>query len=145
MTDNELSKLGHPEDEVLEGRIVDGSYGPMPDWTELIRQVDEQVRVNARRMYVAHDPAGPWHDIATAGVTYEYADDLSGWYDEIHNLDTVPITVETTFQDVSTELFDLLTGGFPPEPDPAPPVDVDHVKWPGPRAKQPPNLNWLIP
>ena len=142
MTDNELSKLGHPEDEVLEGRIVDGSYGPMPDWTELIRQVDEQVRVNARRMYVANDPEGPWHDVATASITYEYATDF-GWTDEIQNWKGA--TVEVELQDVSTELFDLLTGGFPPEPDPAPPVDMDHVKWPGPRAKQPPNLNWLIP
>lgn len=150
---NEVSKIGQPEEEPIEGRIVGPYEGPMMtdmDWQGLNEELNRNRQYyRASRAYVATD--GTWQDIGTAGsFTYEYSHDpaggfstANGWWDEIQHF-TTPITVETTFENVNPEMFKLLTGydyevlrlvqntpweGSDATP-PIPPVDISKVRWP---------------
>jgi hypothetical protein len=168
---DEVSKLGHhdddPDDEVIEGRIVPSHQGPH-DWKPLMDEFDRQVREQARRMsfvddlrnirdnlprpsahyivdidsiHVAQEPEGPWEStgFSNAGITFERSPDFQEQFESLKNWRGQ--TIEVEFEDVSTELFEMLSG-YPKQvaytaaahisdmPE-IPPVDPDRVKWPG--------------
>lgn len=153
MTDDEkreLSKIGHLEDyedEVLEGRVVSGYEGPF-DWALSFETLREELDRNRRtyrasRMYVSTDGT-EWTGVGTAGsVTYGRGPTYPAeyeWLDEHVAVPTGRVTVETVIEDVSPELFGMLTGvpmevcrvvgahfGDSPE---IPPVDIARVRWP---------------
>lgn len=146
---NEVSKLGQPEEEPIEGRIVGDYEGPGFNYWDIINeQVRQMFYRGSYHSFVDGDTIiapGGWSVPKEQEYEYDYFERSPDFEHQWAAFDLTTKSVTTEFPEVSNELFSIMTEipridldligvhvalGQANEDISAPPVDPDKVKWP---------------